>query len=141
MRPKEWLVSKGHLPAGSENARGRISRDNIALIEAAVAGGAHIEGYSVSKPTSSVEKPVITKVKPGGDAPIGETPQETVPEQYNIAMVGTTDVGNRAVCDTCHRSLNFHICDRPRVMYNGVSSVVVFKSRPNPEAYRPNKWW
>ena len=140
MRPKEWLVKNGHLPEGSENARGRLSRENIARIEAAVAAGANIEGYSRQGVASTVEPPKVTKTTVAAEG-IGETPQETVPEKYNVAYVGNQVIGNRTVCDNCHRSLNFHICGSPKVMYNGVPSVVEFKSRPNPEAYRPNRWW
>lgn len=139
MRPKEWLVKNGHLPAGSENARGRISAVNIELLKAAVAGGAYIEGYSASVPKSSDSTPKAERVAVV-DA-IADTPEETVPEQYNVAMVGDKVIGMRTVCDACKRSLNFHICDSPRVMDNGVSSVVRFKSRKDPESYRPNRWW
>jgi hypothetical protein len=137
MRPKEWLVKNGHLPAGSENARGRLSRENIERIEAAVAAGANIEGYS--RTAASEAKPA--KVERTESTMLGETPQETVPEKYNVALVGDKVIGNRTVCDVCKRSLNFHICDSPTVMYKGTPSVVRFKSRPNPETYRPNRWW
>lgn len=139
MRPKEWLVKNGHLPAGSENARGRISASNIELIKAAVAEGVSIEGYSVSKPMASTDKPV-TVSRTAETTGVIENPEETVPERYNIAMVGNEVIGNRTVCDVCRRSLNYHICSSPRVMYNGVQSVVTFKPRPNPEKFQ-NRWW
>jgi hypothetical protein len=144
MRPKEWLVKNGHLPAGSENARGRISRENIALIQEAVAKGASIDGYLRTAVASEVQPAVVERVTPasGGNSGVdGETPQETVPEKYNRAFVGDHEVGMRTVCDVCRRSLNFHLCDSPKVMDNGVSSVVVFKARKNPESYRPNERW
>lgn len=139
MRPKEWLVKNGHLPAGSENARGRISAANIELLKAAVAGGVSIEGYSVSVPKSSNSTPKVERVAVSSG--VTENPEETVPERYNVAMVGDTVIGNRTVCNVCHRSLNFHICESPTVMYNGAPSVVRFKSRKDPESYRPNRWW
>lgn len=141
MKKKEWLVKNGYLPKGSENVRGRLSGEHVALIEAAVAGGEHIEGFSVvSKPTAATDKPTTVERVKHADT-IADTPEETVPEQFNIAMVGDKVIGNRTVCDVCKRSLNFHICQSPRVMDNGVSSVVSFKPRPNAENYRPNRWW
>ena len=53
MKKKEWLVKHGHLPAGSENKRGRISAEHVALLEEAVA-----KLQQAPAPSELVEAPI-----------------------------------------------------------------------------------
>lgn len=71
MKPKAYLVKAGRLPAGSENARGRLSLDNIQFLTAAAAKGEQIDGYSST--TNVVTKEVtVTKVVSNGEQSVVE---------------------------------------------------------------------
>ncbi len=133
-------MKNGHLPTGSENARGRLSRANIELIEAAVAGGARIEGYGTVTTLSSAPAKVERVAATTAIADIGEP---TRPEKYFRAFVGTQEIGTRTVCanEWCRSSLTYCKCDSPQVWVDtDVRAVVTFKPRSNPETFR-NRWW
>jgi hypothetical protein len=139
MKKKEWLVKNGHLPKGSENVRGRLSAAHVALIEAAVANGEHIEGYQVSKPTASVDKPAVVAVKPSSGTTIADIGEPTFPENQWRAFVGGNEIGMRTVCDNCHCSIVYCRDNSPAVMYNGDRALVTLKPRNDPN-WRP-RWW
>lgn len=150
IRPKEWLVKNGHLPAGSENARGRISRENIALIEAAVASGVDILGYSRSGPASTVEPPKVERAAAQPATVVADIGDPTHPElerregglYLREAFAGTVNVGMRTVCNNCKRSLTYCLCESPKVWVDhSTESVVNFRTRKVPDDYRVNRWW
>lgn len=138
MKAKEWAKANGF--PNVTLGKGRMPSDARAAVEAYVASGGLIEGYSV-KASLSTDKPATVERVSATAKVVDADVEETVPERFNVAMVGDASVCMRTVCDVCKRSLNFHICESPKVTYKGVSSVVVFKSRKNPETFRPNKWW
>src|SRR5690606_4250861 len=60
MKPKAALVKAGILPPGSENTRGRMSRENIAHCERLVRDENYdIEGFSVSKAAKAKATPEV----------------------------------------------------------------------------------
>lgn len=137
-RPKEWLVQHGHLPPGSENARGRISAENIARIHEAVAGGTIIDGYTPVT-GSSVAVPKVERVA-GNEKRLVDVPDEARNESLWTAHTTEGEIGMRTVCDTCRNSFTYCRCQFPKTLVQGVEAVVVFKPRPNPEKFR-NRWW
>lgn len=149
MRPKEWLVKNGHLPPGSENARGRISADNIARIHEAVAAGVRIDGYSVAGSASTPE-PKVERVSTTSGNEVADIGDPTRPElqtreggvYLTEAFAGNHSIGMRTVCNNCRRSLTYCPCESPLVWVDtDTSSVVTFKSRKVPDNYRVNRWW
>lgn len=135
MRAKEWLKANG-FPDISVG-KGRMSNEQRQAVEAAVARGVRIDGYSVSSaPTAEpkVERVAVARV-------IADIGEPTRPEKYNMAYVGKVEVGMRTVCLNCRCSLNYCKCESPRVVVDhNTEGVVTFKSRPDPEAFR-NRWW
>lgn len=127
MKPKAALVKDGFLPAGSENKRGRISKEADARCKELAASGWAIDGYSVSKSTDSTE--TVVKVKSDPNA-VAEIPNATRDEKTLEAFYGTVKVGMRTVCNNCRQSLTYCPCPQPRVWnFNGDDEVVVhFKS-------------
>lgn len=132
MKPKEFLLKNGHI---KEITRGRLSRDNIALIEEAVKNGVKIEGYSVSTgPEPDKTAPVVEKVKtdPNRILDIPEFPlrDESVWEAYANVDGKIVSVGMRTVCNTCKCSITYCGCKTPVVWVDSdTSAVVVFKPR------------
>ena len=127
MRPKEWLVKNGHLPPGSEEKRGRISLENIERIKKAVAEGAVIDGYSVSK-TEKSTAPVVEKAKVSTEKQVIEPAPYRYPETE--FMVVETESGKlrnmREACNNCRCSLVVCWCESPRIVAtDGRGSVLV----------------
>lgn len=138
MKPKEWLLKNGHI---KEITRGRISRDNHALIEKAVRNGASIEGYSVStaRPVEGVETPesTIVKAKVSSEKVVADVSPERYDESVTVGYVHKdgepVEISLRTVCNTCGGSLTYHVCDSPRVWVDfDTEATVYFKPRTKP---------
>lgn len=127
MRPKEWLVKNGHL---DKIGRGRLSREHIALIEKAVAEGASIEGYSVTKSVATgPEKPAAVVKREAHDPNrIVEPAEYRYPENgYRAFEVGTgVERSMRCACNGCMLSLVMCYCDTPSIVArDGGGSVAI----------------
>jgi hypothetical protein len=136
MKAKEWLLKNGHI---KEITRGRISRDNHALIEDAVRKGAQIEGFSVSTAPTKDEKPAaVTKVPMvSAEKVIYDIGPERYVESEWVAYIHEDgkqkEIGLRTVCNTCGASLTYHVCESPRVWVEfDREAVVHFKPRTAP---------
>lgn len=131
MRPKQWLKENGHI--ADANQRGRLSRENIALIEKAVREGADIDGYAVSKavPKNDTEKaaPAVNRVETGtgvkriADIPDVQLRDEKVWKAHTTFEGVTHKVGMRTACNTCGNSLTYCPCRFPVVNVYGVSDT------------------
>lgn len=132
MKPKEYLVKHGHL---KEVARGRLSREHIAIIEKAVAEGVCIEGYSIGQ-SKDTAAPVAVKAKATSNKDVIEPAPYTYPESEYQAVEFRN--GKRVIrsmrecCNTCytltrvHVSLVGHVCDNPMIVaHDGSGSVPV----------------
>lgn len=138
MKPKVALVKDGFLPPGSENQRGRLSGAAISRLKELAAKGWTIEGYSVTKPTTSAENAKVEKVAVDPNR-IQETPPESRPEKDWQGFTTEGEVGMRTVCNTCRASLTYCPCQFPRVWLDcDTEAVVTFKPRTSP---LPNKRW
>lgn len=130
MKPKEYLVKHGHIKVAG---RGRLSRENIAIIEEAVKNGALIEGYSTSTPADE-SNPTEVKRAIVGDA-IFDIPDETRPER-NWEAKRESDgkpIGMRTVCNRCGNSLTHCLHATPVVWVDhNRQSEVVFVPRTTP---------
>jgi hypothetical protein len=133
MKPKEWLVAQGHL---KEAGRGRMSREHIALIQAAVASGVEIEGYSTPKPAPvKAVEPKPEKVESTGIVDVPETVRHEADWQ---AFVDNREVGMRTVCNGCGNSLTHCYEKFSKVWIDHTrEGVVVFKQRTTPR----KRWW
>lgn len=140
MKPKQWLYDNGHIADPTQ--RGRLSKDKIALIEKAVAEGASIDGYTVSKSykptdTTGPTKPVqVDKVAIKGDR-IADVPDETRPEKsweaFTMVDGKRQPIGMRTVCNTCANSLTYCYCRTPLVNHgDNTRAMVSFTSRSSP---------
>lgn len=127
MKPKEYLVKHGHM---KEAGRGRLSKEHIAIIEAAVKGGALIEGYSISTPTN--DEPA--EVKRSAAVDVYDVPDEKRPERdWEARLEDGSSIGMRTVCNTCKNSLNYCLCAYPLVwMGHNHESAVSFMPRKTP---------
>lgn len=130
LKPKQWLVQNGHMPAGSENRRGRLSREHIALITAAVASGAAIEGYSavpvVEKPAPATRKPVVESARVFDMPDIARDERTT--EAYRFEDGKAVSIGMRTVDNVCGNSLTYCRCEQPRVWVDHTrEAMVLFK--------------
>lgn len=124
MKPKEYLVKHGHI---KEAGRGRLSKEHIAIIEAAVRNGAVIEGYSVSTAAStSDDKPAEVKKSVDPNA-IQDVPEETRPEREWVARRVSDGkfVGMRTVCNRCKNSLTHCLCHVSMVWADHNTEVAV----------------
>jgi hypothetical protein len=143
MKPKEWLLKNGHI---KEITRGRISRDNHALIEKAVRDGASIEGYSVSTAPAKADETAestIVKAKVSSEKVVADIGPERFDEAVTVGYVHkdgeAVEVSLRTVCNTCGASLTYHVCDSPRVWVDfDTEATVYFKPRTKP---LPKKRW
>lgn len=144
MKPKEWLLKNGHI---KEITRGRISRENHALIEDAVRNGVSIEGYSVStaRPADSEDtpEPIITKAKVSSEKVVADIGPERYREDETVGYIHQdgqqVEVSLRTVCNTCRASLTYHVCESPRVWVDHkTEAMVYFKPRTKP---LPKKRW
>lgn len=127
MKPKVWLVKNGHLPAGSENVRGRLSLAHKALIEEAVSKGALIDGFVKSTDaTARVERVAADRVVDVPDVARDEDAWEAVGKRNDSTFF---TVGMRTVCNGCHNSLTYCRCDTPRV-WDGCEREVFITFRP-----------
>lgn len=130
MKPKEWLKANGHI---TEIGRGRMSREHIALVEAAVASGVAIEGYAVSSKPANADKPVErVAVDSKTIADIGEpTRDERSLMAYRVEEGKNVEIGMRTVCNACGSSLTYCGDASPRVWIDHERQAVVnFKPRP-----------
>lgn len=144
MKPKDWLLANGHI---KEITRGRMSRENIALIENAVRDGAVIDGYVVSKVEPKVTKDVpapskVERVTVATDR-IADVPDEVRPESeweaYTYLDGAKRPVGMRTVCNQCGNSLTYCHCRTPVVwLDHEVTGLVSFTVRTKPLL---NKRW
>lgn len=115
---KEYLVSIGELPPGSENMRGRVSVAHEAICAAAAAKGVNIKGYSVSTSTATADKPAETTVKkvdPTTVKTVAELPDYRYPEnEYQVFETNTRSGGKkvmrslRSICR--HSSVSLVVC-------------------------------
>ena len=142
MKAKEWLLANGHI---KEITRGRISRENHALIEAAVRDGAKIEGFSVSTAPAKSEgaEPSIIKAKVSSEKTVADIGPERYSEDETVGYIHQdgkpVEISLRTVCNTCRASLTYHVCDSPRVWVDHkTEAVVYFKPRTKP---LPKKRW
>lgn len=145
MKPKEWLLKNGHI---KEITRGRISRENHALIEAAVKNGAKIEGYSVStaapvEGNDETPESTVTKAKVSSEKVIYDVGPERYVEDETVGYIHQdgkqVEISLRTVCNTCGASLTYHMCDSPRVWVDHkTEAMVYFKPRSKP---LPKKRW
>lgn len=130
MKPKDWLKANGHI---SEIKRGRMSREHIELIKAAVATGVKIEGYG--EVTATADKPATverTAVDPNRlvDVPDVYRDERTL-MAYRTQDGKQIEIGMRTVDNNCGSSLTYCRCDSPRVWVDHESQAVVnFKPRP-----------
>lgn len=142
MKPKDALVKDGFLPKGSENKRGRLSRDAIERCKTLASQGWDIEGYAVSQSTGPVGTPAtVTKTKvETGVKVIADIGNPTRDETQVIAKVNGKTVGMRDVC-TCGNSFTYCWCENPTAWVDGTGPYpVTFHSRPA-TAPLPNKFW
>lgn len=137
MKPKDWLLANGHI---KEITRGRMSRENIALIEQAVRDGVQIDGYTVSTSVrtspDNPTPPKVEKVAVASDK-IADVPDETRPEEsweaYTYVDGVKKSVGMRTVCNVCGNSLTYCADRTPIVWVDAdVSGLVSFKVRTKP---------
>lgn len=129
MKPKEALVKDGFLPPGSENTRGRMSKDAIARCEALAAKGWQIDGFSVTKSVDTSKPDTVLRVKTDSNT-VAEIPNPTRDESALQAFSGTIKVGMRTVCNNCRRSLTYCPCESPRVwLDHDTQGVVHFKPK------------
>jgi hypothetical protein len=137
MKPKEWLLKNGHI---KEITRGRISRENHALIEKAVRDGASIEGYSVStaavKGTETPESTIV-KAKVSSEKTVADIGPERFDEAVTVGYIHqdgkSVEISLRTVCNTCGASLTYHVCDSPRIWVDfDTEATVYFKPRTKP---------
>lgn len=134
MKPKEYLLKNGHI---DEIKRGRLSREHIDIIKAAVAGGENIEGYTLNTPAAGIPEKATNAVernKPEVGKIIYEIPPERFPEsEYTVfERVDGKRVTRslREACNNCRVSLIYCFCDSPRIVArNGRGSVLVYIER------------
>lgn len=129
MKPKEALVKDGFLPPGSENTRGRMSKDGIARCEQLAASGWHIDGFSVTKSSDSSVPDTVVKVKVDPNR-IADVPEPSRHEDDWTARTSEGVIGMRTVCNVCRNSLTYCHCLQPRVWIDHEhESVVSFQRR------------
>jgi len=139
MKPKDWLLKNGHI---KEITRGRMSRENIALIEEAVKSGVVIDGYAINKPVIKSDKPKsdtgpsVEKVSINANR-IADVPDETRPESQWEAHTYVDGVkrkvGMRTVCNICNNSLTYCYCRTPLVTVDtDTAKMVTFTVRTTP---------
>lgn len=128
MKPKEALVKDGFLPKGSENTRGRMSRDAIARCEELASKGWQIDGFSVTKSSDNSKPDTVARIKTDPNS-VAEIPNPTRDESAMNAYSGTVKVGMRTVCNNCRRSLTYCLCESPRVwLDHETQGIVYFKN-------------
>lgn len=135
MKPKEWLAENGHIDKADINKRGRMSAANVQLIKDAVAAGASIEGYSVSKPAPVTAKPTgeamveRDKVSTG----IADVPDMVRdPRDWDVFDDAGKpfDIGIKGCCENCRNSLTYCHCKYPVLRVdNSRVSMVTFKPK------------
>jgi len=143
MKPKEWLLANGHI---KEITRGRMSRENIALIEQAVRDGVQIEGYAVStvKPKTEAEKasPKVEKVAAPSERILDvpdESRSEELWEAYTFVDGKRVEIGMRTVDNNCGNSLTYCRCRTATVFLDHETTAMVnFTPRTKPLS---NKRW
>lgn len=140
MKPKAALVKAGILPPGSENTRGRMSRENIAHCERLVRDENYdIEGFAVSKaaPVENVPQKVERVAAADPNRLVDVPDQNRLEDEWEAVHFvdgKPVVVGFRTVCNLCHSSLGWCHCPRPEVNAFGHGVVVVhFKPRTAPQ--------
>lgn len=139
---KQYLVSIGELPSGSENVRGRVSVAHEALCAAAAAKGIAIKGYAVSTSTATADKPAETTVKKV-DATnvkvIAELPDYRYPEAEFVAIERRNgkrvERGMREICRHSMVSLVVCPCDNHQIVAHdarGDVPVTIERKRDSP---------
>lgn len=132
MRKKEWLVKEGFLPAGSENARGRLSLDNQARIAAAIKEGVTFEDGNAKTPTAPIAAVAPkAKDKPAGNA-IVEPAAAFWPEGTKVFGIvdGKQVWGDITAAEQrCGYSLRWCACQTREAMI-GSKSMRVYLVRP-----------
>ena len=145
MKAKQWLKANGFPDISL--GKGRLSNEQRAAVEAAVARGVRIDGYSVAQSTSTAPKvervaPVVNTVADIGEPTFPEVFTEGGQKYARVAYAGDTKIGMRHVCDNCRCSITYCRDGSPKVMVDGDTPIVVsFKTKKVPADYRPNKWW
>lgn len=133
MKPKVALVKDGFLPPGSENTRGRMSKDAIARCEVLAAQGWKIDGFSVVASSSAdTSKPVTVERVSVDPNRIADVPDMARDERDFTAWVtreGKPEkIGMREVCNVCRSSFTYCHCASPRFWLDHIhESVVTFK--------------
>jgi hypothetical protein len=129
MKPKEALVKDGFLPPGSENIRGRMSKDAIARCEQLASQGWQIDGFQVKKSSDTAAPVEVERVKVDPTS-IPDVPDQTRPEQSWTAHTSEGEVGMRTVCNVCRNSLTYCFCPVPKVWIDHqTEAAVYFKQR------------
>jgi hypothetical protein len=136
MKPKEYLVSIGALPKGA-TGRGRLSLENKALIQKAVAEGIQIEGYTVSEAKDSTAAPVVSKVI--HSTTLLDVPDEAKAEENWQAFVNGNEIGMRTPCVKCSNSLTYCRCEKSRVWVD-FDRIGVVDFRPRTSPIPKNRW-
>lgn len=132
MKPKDWLLANGHI---KEITRGRMSRENIALIQEAVNNGAKIEGYAPSEEGEEVNR---VATDPNRILDIPEFPFRDEKAYEPFANGERWPLGMRGCCELCKNSLTYCGCETPYVRIDNDRLVMVeFRARTRPI----KKWW
>jgi hypothetical protein len=129
-KPKEYLVSIGFLPPGSENKRGRISKEGIALCEKGASEGVLIEGYATSGTGSVAEPAPVSRVKVTTEKSVQELgPMFYAPETHRVFEWRDGKPVERSLteaCRNCRVSLVQCHCGSPLIVaHDGTGSVNV----------------
>lgn len=129
IKPKIWLRDNGHMTAEEAAKKGRMSLVNKALVEAAVARGVNIEGYSVVRedsPTGETPKVERVAVDPNRvvDVPDAYRDERTL-MAYHMVEGKRVEIGMRTVDNNCGSSLTYCACESPRVWVDHDHQVVV----------------
>lgn len=131
MKPKVALVKDGFLPPGSENTRGRMSKDAIARCEALAAQGWNIDGFT-AKPSADSSKPVTVErvsVDPNRIADVPDALRDF--RDFTLVRKDTGKpihaVGMKNVCQGCRSSFTYCPCQVPTFLDNTGIIPVSFK--------------
>lgn len=140
MKPKEALLKGGRIAAIT---RGRISADNHAWLASKAAEGWAIDGYTVTKSTTSGTGPVVEKAERRDPNAVVDVPDEARAEDLWIAYRHDdgkqVDVGMRTCCNVCRASFTYCRCETPKVWVDvDREAMVYFKPRTTP---LPKRRW
>lgn len=118
MKPKVALVKDGFLPAGSENVRGRLSRQAIERCMELASQGWDIEGYAAKGSVAEGTREVTKAPVPVGEKVIHDIvyrfPLDTPAHAFHDGK--KIVVSMREACGNCRVSLVCCSCGRPNVV-------------------------